>query len=339
MKKISVAIVFAILFSMLAVLGVSAVKPEWTYDCAKLVIPVSIDAKIDGGDWDDAVALVANNDSEIFKKYGFWQNAGAEPIPSSILSVTYKVKWDETYLYIREERFDTAFSIVPGAGPWPWEHSGTLFFLYYDKDGEALANGEGETATWDYCYEPFWSGSILSGRGPGKAQFSAENDEADWADFSAGWKTATNSSGDMYIFEAAIPWATMTKMSGFPAPSEGLELRFTPIVSAFQAKTEESYGDNWNQLDFYVDTTSPDNPAGYGNMKLTGAIYTPPAAPEPEPEPAPDLPAAAPEEPAAPAAPAPVTPAVPVTGDCALIFFALILSAGAFAAKRLGKVK
>ena len=339
MKKISAIIILAMLFSLLAAFNVSAVAPEWTYDCAKLVLPVSIDAKLDGGDWEDAVAFVANNDSDIFQKYGFWQNTAADGIPTSTLSVTYKVKWDEQYLYIREERFDTAFSIIADGGPWPWEHSGTLFFLYYDKDGEALANGSGDMATWDYVYEPFWSGTILSGRGPGKAQFSPENDEADWADFTAGWKTAQNAYDSMYIFEIAIPWTTMASISQFPAPSEGLELRFTPVISAFQTKATESFGDNWNQLDFYVDTAAPDNPAGYGNMRLVGAIYTPPAPePEPEPEPAePDAPAVV-DEPAP--APAPAPAPSPASGDTAAIFLAALLAAGAFVAtKRLVRAK
>jgi len=300
--------------------NVSAVAPQWTYECNKLALPVNVNGQIDGNEWDDAVELIVNNDSPIFQQYGFWQNGGADPIPSSVLSVTYKVKWDETYLYILEVRNDKFFKVFPEdeSGPWPWEHSGTLFFLYYDKDGEAMAE---DTASWDYCYEPFWitygwgDKPILSGRASGKSQFEVGDPEME------GWITAGSKNGDVYTFEAAIPWATMQKASEFPAPTEGLKLRFTPIISAFHTLDTEKFSDQWNQLDFYVDTGAPDNPAGYGGMELVGVRYTPPA-PDPEPDPEPDAPAAVVDT------PPPARPS-PATGDSALIMLALAALAAA----------
>ena len=274
MKKISVVIILAILFSMLTMINVSAVEPQWAYECNKLVVPVTIDGKVDGNEWDDAVALVVNNDNEIFKQFGIWQADADNPIPSSKLSVTYRVKWDENNLYILEERFDTAFSFIPDAADdWPWSASGTLFFLCYDADYS-------EPST-DGCYEIFWvinpdgGAPKLTGRGPGKSELDADE--------IAKWTVATSASGDVYTIEVAVPWSAMQSLSGFPAPSEGLKLRFTPVIAAFHEKTTESF-DNWNQLDFYCDPEigSPDNPESNGGMILKGVNYTPPAVDEPE---------------------------------------------------------
>ncbi|MCL1858967.1 MAG: hypothetical protein FWF92_07000 [Oscillospiraceae bacterium] len=316
MKKISLLIIFALIISSLSMFNISAVAPEWTYQCAKSVYDVNINGKIDGNEWDDAIELIVNNDSEIFKKYGYWQGGDDHPIPSSDLSVTYKVKWDDDYLYILEVRYDKNFSFNPDDGDWPWEASGTLFFLYYDKDGEALTE---DSVTWDYCYEIFWvmnpdGGSPkLTGRGAGKSQFEAGDPEMD------GWVTAQSVNGDTYTFEAAIPWATMQKTSEFPAPAEGLKLRFTPIVSAYLQKvTASAYDETWNQLDFYVDTSAADNPAGYGGMELVAAIVAPQAEAE-----------AADDEPVAQDVPdvsVPVTPISPTTGDAGIILFVLLFA-------------
>ncbi|MCL1792752.1 MAG: hypothetical protein FWG34_02675 [Oscillospiraceae bacterium] len=335
MKKIGILAIFAVIFSLAAATGVSAVKPEWEYECAKSVLPVTVDGKVGEGEWDDAVLLTVNNDSEIFQKYGFWQNTGGDPIPSSSLSVDYKLKWDETYLYILEVRYDKNFSFNPDAGDWPWEASGTLLFLAYDP--------ESYEEPGDGAYEIFWvmnpdgSSPKLTGRAsPGKTQFEKGDPEMD------GWVVANSVNGDTYTIELAIPWATMQKVSGFPAPAEGVKLRFTPVISAYHLKvTESAYDETWNQLDFYVNTDSPDDITGEGGLVLTGAIYTPPAPePEAEPEAAPEA-APAPAEPAAPAETAPAQiPAAPATGDGTTVFLAIVLAAAAFeAARRAAKAK
>ena len=326
MKRIGIITIIAVLFSMLGALNVAAVMPEWEYKCAKAALPVTIDGVVGEGEWDDAICFTANNDSEIFKKYGFWQNTGGDPIPSDQLSVDYRLKWDETYLYILEVRNDKNFAFNPDAGDWPWEASGTLLFLAYDPDSYD------EPDPSISAYEIFWvinpdgGKPKLTGRAaPGKSQFVEGDPEME------GWVVANGVSGTTYTIEVAVPWATMQKISGFPAPAEGVKLRFTPIISAY-----DSDG-GWNQLDFYVNTSAPDDVTGEGGLVLTGVQYTPPPPPETEPPVVDDVPAAQPEQPAAPADPG---PAAPVTGDGMAIFLALTLAAGAFAAtRRLAKTK
>jgi len=327
MKKISVLIILALLFSSLSMLGVSAAEPKWIFECPKLVIPVTING--DGQGWEDAGEIIVNNDNPIFKQYGIWQGSEDRPVASSDLSVEYRLKWDETNFYILEKRFDKFHNVFddinddPG-NAWPWMHSGTLFFLNYDTNfADPDRSG---------CYEVFWVNNgdtlVMTGRNVDKAQMFADEPEM------AGIQIAGSRSGDTYITEVAIPWATMSKVSGFPAPTEGLKLRMTPVVSTFLEKTDDSgdrFGEKWNQLNFYTDPDegAPDDPVSNGGMILVGATYTPPA---PEPDPEPDAPAAAAPAPApAPAAPAPA----PQTGDNALVILALtVFAAGAFAVIR-----
>lgn len=317
-RKLSIFLVLAILTAVISAGSVSAVAPEWFYQCAKSVLDVNINGVVDANEWDDANELIVNNDSEIFKKYGFWQGGDDHPIPSSDLSVTYKLKWDEKYLYILEVRFDKNFSFNPDAGVWPWEASGTLLFLAYDA-----ANFNDPS---DGAYEIFWvinpnGAPKLSGRAtPGKTGFEEGSPEME------GWVVANSASGDTYTIELAIPWATMKKVADYPSPAEGVKLRFTPIISAYLQKvTESAYDETWNQLDFYVNTSSPDDITGEGGLELVGVIYTPPA---PEPEPVPD---AAGGGSSVPDQPVVVAPAAPKTGDATIMLFGfMILAAGVF---------
>ncbi|MCL2099334.1 MAG: CBM9 family sugar-binding protein [Oscillospiraceae bacterium] len=326
MKKLLAAILLISVIAAIAVVPVSAQEPAWIFECPKLVIPVEING--DGQGWDDAGMFIANNDNPIFQQYGIWQGNADMPIPSSDLSVEYRLKWDETYFYILEKRFDknhVVFSDIHDApeNAWPWMHSGTLFFLNYDAN---FAD-----PTRDGCYEVFWVNNgetlVMTGRHFNKTQMFADDPEME------GILIAGSRDGDTYITEVAVPWATMRTVSGFPAPSEGLKLRMTPVASAFNAKTDDIadrfQGHIWNQLNFYTDpeVAGPDDPISNGGMILTAATYTPPAADEPAADDGTGAGGGDPAEVPAPA-PAPAPVPAPQTGDAMIFTFAALLLAG-----------
>ncbi|MCL2772932.1 MAG: hypothetical protein FWD71_06245 [Oscillospiraceae bacterium] len=280
-KKLSIILVIAFIISALpmTMLTVSAADaPQWTYQCAQSVYPVTVDGKAVGNEWDDAVALVVNNDNPVFQQYGLWQNAAnADPIPTSDLSVTYKVKWDDQNLYILEQRFDKNFSDNTDSDIWPWSNSGTLFFLSYDANDYKDATDTMIGA--DGTYEIFWVDSAsgkptISGRyGAGKNQMQVGDPGMD------GWVTACSQDGDTYTFEASIPWKTMQTTAGFPTPAVGVKMRFTPIISAYNQKvTAPAFDDTWNQLNFYCNKDTPDDVTGEGGLELTAAIANTAAA-------------------------------------------------------------
>ena len=332
MKKVKfLAAMVALTLTVAMIISLGAVpvlakEPQWIFECPKLVIPVEING--DGQGWEDAGIIIVNNDNPVFQEFGIWQGNAEAPIPTSELSVEYRLKWDDKYFYILEKRFDKNHVVFDDiddepANGFPWMHSGTLFFLNYDSN---FAD-----PTRDGCYEIFWvnNGSklVMTGRNVNKAQMFPEDSEME------GILIAGSKDGNTYITEVAVPWATMRTVSGFPAPSEGLKLRMTPVVSAFHAVTDDTadrfQGHIWNQLNFYTDTSfgyQPDDPITNGGMILTGATYTPPQPAVEEPE----VPAAV-EIPAPVAsvvtAPAVVVTPVPQTSDSVVYIVVLCVLA------------
>ena len=89
MKKIINAALLSIMTAII-IFPAYALEPGYTYQCAKLKNPVTVDGKVSGTEWDDANALIVNSDNETFKVYGEWQG-GNNPKTAADLSVTYKL--------------------------------------------------------------------------------------------------------------------------------------------------------------------------------------------------------------------------------------------------------
>jgi hypothetical protein len=317
MKKTIIAVVlfFALTLSMSTIF---ALDPGYTYEAAKLVYPVTVDGKAAAGEWDDANALVVNADNATFKEFGRWQG-GAAPKTAAELSVTYKIKWDETNLYILEERTDTNYFAPTGGALAPWTGDGTLFFIAYN-------NGD---AKWANVYEPFWAQQGADGKPQVacRAYFDGTFQALDGPDYTGNWKYASTANGNVYTMEIVIPFSDIATMGAIPAIAEGLNFYFTPVIS----NSDADYA-NWDQLNFHDRGLLPDaivdetaNPAelpkNWAGLKLTAAIVTPETA----------APAATDAStPAAPAADAPQT-------SDAMIGFAFIMMLTCAAAVTLVK--
>ena len=310
MKKTLVAIFLTIVLT-LSMSSVFAVDPGYTYDAAKLVYPVTFDGKVTAGEWDDANALVVNADNATFKEFGRWQG-GAAPKTAADLSVSYKIKWDETYLYILEERMDKDYFAPTGGALAPWTGDGTLFFIAYN-------NGD---AKWANVYEPFWATVGTEGKAQVavRAYFDGTFQALEGADITGNFKYAGAASGDVYTLELAFPWTDMAKFGDIPAIAEGLNFLFTPIIS----NSDADYT-NWDQLNFHdrgllsdavVDeaANSAELPKNWAGLKLTAAIVAPETeAPVTE----------------APATDTPATPEAPQTSDAIIGVALVVLLAGA----------
>lgn len=334
MKKIGIFLVFAFLVtSLTALIPVSAIAPTYNFTMPKLVIPVELGKVNPAEAWQDASSFVLDANNEVLKEFGRWQGAETNRMygPDE-LSVTYRLKWDETYLYIREERFDKEYHFTYDHAREPWIGDGTLFFIAYD-DGDPK---------FEKSYQPFWANKDVNGITKVALRYWRDGEYSMFDDAEAvgNWKYAGTNEGDVYITELAIPWSDLKAYTpGLPAIAEGLKLRFTPVVP--NVSTDDQFGEDWNQMNMHdrfgrddADTEEASNPgelpANWAGLILGPATYAPPAAPEPEPAPAEEAPAPAPE----PAAP---TPAAPVTGDAmAAVLFVMVLAAGAFVfARRL----
>jgi Domain of unknown function (DUF1083). len=278
MKK-SFAAVLVLLLIVLLVFPVSALDPGYTYQCAKAVYPVTADGVVTGNEWDDSNALVVNADNQTFKDFGRWQGNGNNKTAAD-LSVTYKFKWDDTNLYILEQRMDTSF-IMAGdstAGATPWNGDGTLMFLAYNSTG---------TFVWADAYEPFWAMSE-----DGKISFGLrswvtgtfvndQNNMENWkgdGKYDAGTKTLT--------VELIVPFSDIGTVSGSKTVAVGANLRFTPIIPNIdKADDYLTFAGSWDQLNFHdrgnrtdADLTEASNPAecpiNWAGMTLTDAIVS-----------------------------------------------------------------
>lgn len=310
MKKTLIAL-FLILALTLSMSTVFAVEPGYTYEAAKLVYPVTFDGVVSDGEWDDAHALVVNADNATFKEYGRWQG-GSAPKTAAELSVTYKIKWDETYLYVLEERMDTDYFPPTDGALAPWTGDGTLFFIAYD-------NGD---AKWENVYEPFWAtvGNDGSTQVAVRAFFDGTFQSLDGDEYTGNWKYAGAAKGDVYTLEIAIPWTDMEEFGDIPAIAEGQNFLFTPIIS----NSDADYA-NWDQLNFHdrgnlddavldETTNSAELPKNWAGLTLAAAIVAPETeAPEAE----------------TPDAETPAVPQAPQTADAVGIALTAVLLAGA----------
>ena len=340
MKKLGIFIVFALVVSALAAaFPVSAIAPTYNFTAPKLVIPVELGKVNPVEAWDDAGVLVVNSDHEVFKEFGRWQGAEDNDKPGpDRLSVTYRLKWDETYLYIREERFDTSYHHTDDHALTPWNGDGTLFIFAYD-DGDPK---------WANCWQPFWVNKGSDGKTHvalrcwKDGSYGVFDDPEDIGD----WKYAgtQDEANNMYITELAVPWAQLQAYTpGMPAAGEGSKFRFGPVIP--NVSTDDLFGEDWNQINFHdrfgrddADLEENGNPAelpaNWAGFLLGAATYAPP---EPETEAPEAAPEPAPEATAAPVAPAPVAPS---TGDAmAMLIFVIFAAAALFAARRFAKAR
>lgn len=330
-KVIALVSVFALILTMsLSVIAAQPTDVGFTYQCRQLTAAVTPDGVNSPGEWDDAEALIVNSDSEIFKNYGRWQGAEGNTVygPDK-LNVTYKIKWDADYLYILEERFDTAYFFQAGkTATEPWCGDGTLFFLALDT---------GDTK-WASAYEPFWVNKCDDGKTKVAVRTWLDGTfvQLEDAEHIGKWKYGGTQNGNMYTTEIVIPWTDMDIVGKVPARAEGLSFWMTPIVP--NMSSAEPFLEDWNQLNFHDRGLRADanideggNPAefpvNWGKMVLAAAI--PVAAPEPE-----AAPPAAEEE----AAPAPAK-ANPTTGDNTVLFVLLFAAAAVVMVKRTSRAK
>ena len=304
MKKAGAIILTAVMV-MMTMMTVRAVEPAYYYEAQKSVIEVTFTGNRD--DWADAEELVINADNKVFQEWGRFQT---EPRVATAgeLSCTYYIKWDEEYLYIREERLDADGLNNPEVEPsGPWMGDGTAFFFADGKDLTradvrwiAYAEGnEKNCAVWSQAY-----GDEVTGE----------------------WQCAGFRNGNVYTIEIAMPWSVMGEQLTQEI-KEGAEFRFCPIITS--RANDEQYGD-WTeevQMNFYdsyikYDLSNSEEPEYHAGIRLVASSYEAPAADEPGEE-------AEAEGEAEADTPVVVAPS-PRTGDpFVLLLFALLFSAAA----------
>ncbi|MCL2813487.1 MAG: hypothetical protein FWD23_02685 [Oscillospiraceae bacterium] len=325
MRKIKVFLVFALLFSLLALNAAAAYVSPSSITIKKAVAFPNIDGNLDPAEWGDPVWSYAYSDGTDLGDYSdqsqeLWLFTN-DPDEASVLNVVKNSKidfyamWDETYLYFGVytespiDVFSGAMEESDVANSW---NARGIQFEYADKDGTFTDIGfgvDGAGNTIQFWFMGAEAGSVMSHNA----------------------KVIKN--GTAVIYEIAMKWADIN----LDAPAAGSVFAFT-LACNFHRVFD---GDPFFGIALGGSEMTK-NPDVFMPATLSADPAVVPPAPEPEPEPEPEpAPAPAPEpEPAAPAAPEPAAPpAAPTTGDPAAVLFALALSAALAltAAKRLKK--
>jgi hypothetical protein len=259
-KKLTVIVLLTAMLLTAFATSVSAVTPAYYYEAQKSVIPVTFTNNV--GDWADAVKLVINADNKVFQEYGRFQTDPRVATPDE-LSCTYYIKWDEEFLYIREERTDKDGLNNPTVDPsGPWMGDGTAFFFadYVDLNRVDIR--------WIAYTDQRDKKCAVWSQGVGREV----TDE---------WKCAGFKQGDVYTIELAMPWSVMDNNYNLTQEiKEGAEFRFCPIITS--RSDDRQYGE-WEedvQINFYdgyhkFELSNSENPLYHAGLKLTAANYTP----------------------------------------------------------------
>jgi hypothetical protein len=206
-----------------------AVMPFYTYQAAYSVNAVGIDGTIADGEWDEAVALVMDVNNETFLEYGEFQGDDAKSVfTENNFRAIVKVKWDEEYLYILEDRYNgkIPFYHTEADATSPWRGAaGTLFFFAPDTgDGTDLDKNNLQIFWVDKTKSNGNASAAVRGFiGSGKA-WTTVRVPSEWL-YAATVDTGTNHG----IFEIKIPWEDVASFGGSAMPVGGEKFRFNPI--------------------------------------------------------------------------------------------------------------
>ena len=298
---------------------------------------VTIDGVIGAGEWDDAQAIVVTmdhpyvaEDKMVFQ--GDWDGF------DSAGPYTYKIKWDEDYIYFLEDRDDAHVSLF-GDGEMPWLTDGSLIFTQIDSpDGSMNPEGVSVHIFYSVGNGRDAIGGDLRARICNMEEGSRETIEV------PGGKIVTALRANGFIAEVAVPWSLYkTYVPNFTGPQAGMLMGLSYVID--DSSTDDVAFEK--QILFPIDNANiGDVPGGYdfggwGVLELLAA----PVVAEPDPEPVADEPAAGGEEiaqtePLPAPAPQP-TPTAPATGDSgvAITLALALLVAGMVAAARRRSAK
>ncbi len=240
---------------------------HYNYDCVKSVNKVEIDGRYDPDEWKEANELVIN--AETLQDWGRWQ--AGPPMDIFDLSVTFRLKWDEDYLYLLEIRTDSHYVYEFGDKSYDvfsqvWGGDGTAFFLC-DGAYDAREN-RCDIGYFTYVkelmgpavYVGAFDGDPNAFRGP------SGTDDCTYA--------GTYENGAA-VFEMKLPWAIMEEQGKLISEIEdGTLFRFNPIIPSVDTHAGlGAYDGEWRQINFHdcVDNGEggdPDDPYYWAAMTL-----------------------------------------------------------------------
>ena len=333
-RKLITALVLTVALILCMIPAVSA-EHYWN-DSMKFTAAhgtVSIDGKIDAGEWDDTMAIdiKLNNDPLDASGNLNYQGEWADDRSDSDFSGTYKIKWDDNYIYFLEDRNDDYVNLF-GDGNEPYFTDGTLVFTQVDSpDGTLNPDGISVHAFYSVGKDGKIGGDLMA------RVCNMEEGSRETIEIPGGLIASTLKDGG-FIIEVAIPWSFYKSYVPNYSPAAGDNMGLSYVVH--DSDTDEPAF--IKQLCYAIDNDNlGDVPGGYdfGSWGVVELLAPVPVVVEPEPEPEAvpeEVPPAAVEDTPAPA-PTP-SPAAP-TSDGAMIALLGMAALALLAIKIKGKIR
>ncbi len=240
---------------------------HFNYECVKSVNEVEADGVYHRSEWEEAVELVINDDT--LGDWGRWQSGPA--LPSSELSVTLKLKWDEEYLYLLEIRTDANYVYEFGNKGFDafsdvWGGDATALFFC---DGADISRSN----RCDIGY--FTYVDKLDGPSVYVGSFDGEMNAFRGPSGTSGCTYGGTIEGDTAVFEMKLPWSIMEDQGKLISDIEaGAIFRFSPIIPSVDTQAGlGAYNEEWRQINFHDcvgngEEGDPDDPYYWAALTL-----------------------------------------------------------------------
>ncbi len=242
---------------------------HFNYECVRSVNEVTADGIYHEDEWKEAKELVI--DAETLQDWGRWQAGPAMDI--SDLSVTFRIKWDEEYLYLLEIRIDSKYVHEFGTKSYDvfsqvWGGDGTAFF-FCDAAYDVREN-RFDIGYFTYVKE-LGGPAVYIGTFDGDPNAFHGPSGTNGCIYGGTYDEISHAA----IFEIKVPWALMEEQGKLLTDIEpGALFRFNPIIPSVDTQAGLGmYDAEWRQINFHdcVDNGEggdPDDPYYWAALTL-----------------------------------------------------------------------
>lgn len=282
-KRRVVNIMKKVIFIFMAIIGTfvmmisSSAAHYWNNDIRFTAAygTIKVDGTVDAGEWDDAEAIEMKLVGDTLAAKGFVNYQGGWEAEANRKTTdyqgTYKIKWDENYIYFLEIRIDDKVNLN-GNATAPWTTDGTLIFVQAPDDN-AATNPDG--VVQNLFYSVGKDGKIGGDMKVRVGKISTKTQEI--VDI-AGGSIASTQTSNGFIVEFAVPWSMFkSQVSGFTGVKAGDIMGISYVVHDSDNVGATGYE---KQFCYAVDNamlgTMPVNYdyGGWGTLELLAQVIT-----------------------------------------------------------------
>ncbi len=242
---------------------------HYNYECVRSVNEVTADGIYNESEWAEAKELVI--DAETLQDWGRWQ--AGPPMDISDLSVSFRLKWDEEYLYLLEIRIDSKYVHEFGDKSYDvfsqvWGGDGTAFF-FCDAAYDFREN-RCDIGYFSYVDE-LGGPAVYVGTFDGDPNAFRGPSGTDGCTYGGTYDEISHAA----VFEMKLPWSIIDGQGKLLSDIElGALFRFNPIIPSVDTQAGLGmYDSEWRQINFHDcvangEEGDPDNPYYWAALTL-----------------------------------------------------------------------